>query len=72
MDIAVLEAAREANVRLVLLAACYQRGGFDDRPLGPGQRHFQTPDLKTYWHQVSVGCELTLCEGLTRSRGAAG
>lgn len=34
MDQTVIDAAREANVRLVLLSAVYQRGGFDNRPLG--------------------------------------
>ncbi|KAH8065014.1 urocanate hydratase [Aureococcus anophagefferens] len=37
-DLAVVDAAREANVRVVLLAALYERGGFGGEALGPGQR----------------------------------
>ena len=52
MDLAVIEAAREANVRLVLLQACYQRAGFDGSPLGPHQRRFSTPDLPQFWRNM--------------------
>ena len=52
MDQIVIEAAREANVRVVLLAACYERGGFDGSPLGPGQRRFRSTDLNRYWDQM--------------------
>ena len=52
MDQAVIEAAREANVRLVLLNACYERGGFDNSPLGQGQQHFRTLSQEKYWDQM--------------------
>jgi len=51
-DQVVVEAAREANVRLVLLNACYERGGFDNSPLGTGQRRFQSSDINKYWQQM--------------------
>jgi formimidoylglutamate deiminase len=37
---AVIEAAREAGIRLTLLPVLYQRGGFDGRPLGEAQARF--------------------------------
>eukprot|EP00041_Stephanoeca_diplocostata_P039495 m.1632352 g.1632352 ORF g.1632352 m.1632352 type:complete len:709 (-) comp25405_c0_seq2:7053-9179(-) len=52
LDEMVIAAAREANVRVVLLNACYQRGGFDNRPLSNGQERFQTSDLEKYWEQM--------------------
>ena len=51
-DRLVVEAAREANVRLVLLSAWYERGGFDGAPLGIGQQRFESNDLETYWKQM--------------------
>ena len=51
-DAAVVEAAREANVRLVLLNAWYERGGFDDSPLSEGQQRFCTDDMDVYWKQM--------------------
>lgn len=54
LDQVVIEAAREANVRIVLLNACYERGGFDDSPLGAGQRRFQSTDINKYWEQMDV------------------
>eukprot|EP00602_Paraphysomonas_sp_CaronLab_P004996 CAMPEP_0185030836 /NCGR_PEP_ID=MMETSP1103-20130426/17918_1 /TAXON_ID=36769 /ORGANISM="Paraphysomonas bandaiensis, Strain Caron Lab Isolate" /LENGTH=646 /DNA_ID=CAMNT_0027566107 /DNA_START=102 /DNA_END=2042 /DNA_ORIENTATION=+ len=52
MDNAVVEAAREANVRLVLLSACYQRGGFDNRPLNENQQRFKTASMDRYLSQL--------------------
>ncbi len=49
-DEAVLEAAAEVGIRLVLLQACYSAGGIG-RPLEPGQRRFDTVDLGAYWRQ---------------------
>ena len=66
MDQAVIEAAREANVRLVLLSACYERGGFDGSPLNTGQRRFRTLDLDRYWKQME-----RLSSRLDASRGEA-
>jgi len=51
LDDAVLEAARDAGIRLVLLAAHYRRGGFDIE-LSGGQRRFDTRSLETYWEQM--------------------
>jgi len=51
-DRLVVEAAREANVRIVLLNAWYERGGFDGSPLGPSQQQFQSTDTETYWEQM--------------------
>lgn len=51
LDEAVLAAAREAGVRLVLLQTFYRTGGFG-RPLEGAQRRFATPDLDGYWRQL--------------------
>lgn len=45
MDDAVVEAARVAGVRLVLLDVCYLRAGFDGGELAPAQRRFCDPDV---------------------------
>ncbi len=50
-DERILAAAAAAGVRLVLLLAYYRTGGIG-RPLSPGQRRFETPDLETYWRQI--------------------
>ena len=49
-DEALLEAAAEVGIRLVLLQACYSAGGIG-RPLEPAQRRFDTVDLAAYWRQ---------------------
>ena len=48
---AILAAAREVGIRLVLLQCGYTRGGFD-RPLHPGQRRFCTPDADVFCANV--------------------
>ena len=48
LDEAVLRAARDAGIRIVLLHCDYVRGGFDDQPLDGGQRRFDTGTLDTY------------------------
>lgn len=48
LDDAVLRAARDAGIRIVLLHCDYVRGGFDDEPLGGGQRRFDTGTLDAY------------------------
>lgn len=50
-DHLILEAAREAEIRIVLLQACYRRGGVD-RPLEPVQRRFGTPSDAGFWESV--------------------
>lgn len=47
MAMAVLEAAREAGIRITLLPVLYERGGFD-RPLGEAQRSFSLGGLQGY------------------------
>ena len=64
LDEAVVQAAREANVRLVLLSAFYERGGFDGRALSDGQRRFRTMDGERYWQQME-----RLDASLDKSRG---
>lgn len=53
-DAVVIDAARAANVRVVLLNAVYERGGFDDAPLGGGQKRFATPALDEYWARMDA------------------
>ncbi len=51
MDRAVLEAANEVGIRLVLLHANYMHGGFT-APLSGGQRRFETKTLDLWWERV--------------------
>ncbi|MBT4530007.1 MAG: amidohydrolase family protein [Phycisphaerae bacterium] len=48
MDIAVLEAADEVGIRIVLLHANYAHGGFG-KSLSGGQRRFATASLGAWW-----------------------
>jgi formimidoylglutamate deiminase len=48
LDDAVLRAARDAGIRIVLLHCDYVRGGFDDSPLAGGQARFDTRTLETF------------------------
>lgn len=48
LDEAVLRAARDAGIRIVLLHCDYVQGGFDGRPLEGGQRRFDTGTLDAY------------------------
>ena len=52
-DQAVLDAASEVGIRIVLLHACYMHGGFDENPTG-GQLRFVTPGIEDWWDQVDV------------------
>lgn len=52
LDEVVMEAARAANVRPVLLNAYYEYGGFGDQPLGAAQQRFRTKALDRYWAQM--------------------
>lgn len=54
---AILAAAREVGIRIVLLQCGYTRGGFD-RPLLPGQRRFCTPNSDVF----CANLELLRCE----------
>jgi formimidoylglutamate deiminase len=47
----LVEAAREAGIRLVLLQTFYASGGIG-KPLEGAQRRFATPSLEQYWKQL--------------------
>ena len=51
MDRAVLDAASEVGIRIVLLHAFYKHGGFG-KQLGGGQLRFSTQDLETWWKHI--------------------
>ncbi len=51
LDEALLAAAAEAGVRLVLLQAYYAAGG-PGRPVEGAQRRFRSPSLDAYWQQM--------------------
>jgi formimidoylglutamate deiminase len=65
-DEAVLAAAAEAGVRLVLLQAYYKTGGIGGGLQG-AQRRFATPTLAAYWDQLEhlAGC----LDGRTQTLG---
>lgn len=50
-DDAVLAAAHDAGIRIVLLAVYYATGGIG-QPLEPAQRRFATPDPTMFWRQI--------------------
>lgn len=49
MGLAVIEAARQAGIRLTLLDACYLHGGIEPDPV---QRRFFDPDVETWVQRV--------------------
>eukprot|EP00656_Telonema_subtile_P001331 TRINITY_DN10604_c0_g1_i1.p1 TRINITY_DN10604_c0_g1~~TRINITY_DN10604_c0_g1_i1.p1 ORF type:complete len:394 (+),score=86.94 TRINITY_DN10604_c0_g1_i1:112-1293(+) len=51
-DEIVVRAAREAGVRIVLLNAYYEFGGFNDTPLNASQQRFETNSLEGFWKQM--------------------
>jgi formimidoylglutamate deiminase len=64
LDDVLIEAADEAGIRLVLLHAYYERGGFG-QPLQGGQRQFRSASPDAYWKRmdeldgkVELGCVL--------------
>lgn len=65
-DEAVLAAAAEAGIRLVLLQTYYKTGGIGGQLQG-AQRRFATPSLAAYWHQFEhlAGC----LDGRTQTLG---
>lgn len=67
-DRVVLDAARAAGIRIVLLQTCYSAGGFG-RPLEPAQRRFRAPSLAAYWEQLDRLAEAL--DPATQSLGAA-
>lgn len=52
LDKVIVEAAREANVRPILLNAYYEHGGFGGQSLGAAQQRFRTEDMQRYWAQM--------------------
>jgi formimidoylglutamate deiminase len=56
MDMAVLEAAGEVGIRIVLLHANYSHGGFGKK-LSGGQKRFDTKCLQSWWKQVDFLAE---------------
>jgi formimidoylglutamate deiminase len=53
LDEAVLEAAADAGIRMVLLY-CFYATGAPGRPLEGGQRRFATPSVDRFWRQVDA------------------
>jgi formimidoylglutamate deiminase len=68
-DEAVLAAAAEAGIRLVLLQTYYKTGGIGG-PLQGAQRRFETASLAGYWDQLEhlAGC----LDGRTQTLGVVG
>lgn len=52
-DRLVLQAARDARIRIVLLNAYYRTGGIG-QPLAPAQRRFETAGLAGYWANMDT------------------
>jgi len=52
-DRLVAQAARDADIRLVMLSAFYRTGGIGE-PLAPAQQRFATPSPKDYWASVEA------------------
>ncbi len=66
LDAAVLAAADEAGVRIVLLHACYLTGGFGV-PLSGAQKRFDAGDLRTWWDAVDRA--MSLCVSPLQTMG---
>ncbi|MEM8883477.1 MAG: formimidoylglutamate deiminase [Planctomycetota bacterium] len=73
LDEVVIDAARTAGLRMVLLHAYYNTGGFD-QPLEGGQRQFRSATPDAYWKQidaldgkVELGCVLHSVRAATRA-----
>jgi formimidoylglutamate deiminase len=66
LDAAVLSAAAEADIRIVLLYACYLSGGFNV-PISGAQRRFDGGDLKTWWKAFDRA--EAACRGTKQSMG---
>ena len=53
LDEALLEAARDTGIRMVLLYGYYATGA-PGRPLEGGQRRFATPSVDAFWRQLDL------------------
>ena len=67
LDDAVIRAAADAGIRLVLLYADYVRGGFDNEPLEGGQRSFDTGSPEAFLERLDRVGEML--DGSTQSLG---
>ena len=67
LDEAILVAAKESGIRLVLLEAYYRTGGIS-QPLAGGQRRFAVASPSEYWEQIDRLAGLLT--GATQSLGA--
>lgn len=67
-DVAILEAAAEVGIRLVLLQSYYEAGGIG-RPLEPAQRRFAVGSIAAYWDRVDGLAERV--DPATQSLGVA-
>jgi formimidoylglutamate deiminase len=68
LDEAVLEAAADAGVRVVLLY-CFYATGAPGRPLEGAQRRFATPSVDEFWRQLDRLAPQ--CDPFTQSLGVA-
>ncbi|DBA04079.1 TPA: hypothetical protein N0F65_009426 [Lagenidium giganteum] len=53
-DEKVLQAARDVGIRLVLLNAYYEHGGFNSAPMSNAQQRFKTTSQEQYWGQMDA------------------
>jgi formiminoglutamate deiminase len=53
LGLAVIEAARQAGIRITLIDACYLRGGITDPEPEPGQRRFCDPSAEAWAERVA-------------------
>ncbi|TMW56465.1 hypothetical protein Poli38472_006475 [Pythium oligandrum] len=53
-DEKILQAARDVGIRVVLLNAFYEHGGFNKAPMSTPQLRFKTPSLEEYWTQMDA------------------
>jgi len=60
-DRLILDAARQAGIRIVLLNAFYRTGGVN-QPLSPAQSRFATRSLEEYWEQHDVLASMVKAE----------
>lgn len=65
-DRLILKAAKAVNIRLVLLQAYYQYGGFGHQALNASQERFETKNVTEYWQAFDqLAQEVHECETQT-------
>ncbi|CAI5734548.1 unnamed protein product [Hyaloperonospora brassicae] len=67
-DETVLRAAKDVGIRIVLLNAYYEHGGFQRAPLVDPQTRFQVDSQATYWRQMDA-LQAKLSDVSTQSLG---